>query len=107
MKNVAIKIFLKEYIYIAMNTSISERLELAKKPEHLKFSYWKIRQEVAFLSHLDHPNLTKLCGVRFNPCMCLLLELAPKGSLYDVLKEYRKCAVVLEPGTLKNTALQV
>ena len=67
----------------------------------------EIRQEVAFLSALDHPHLTQLCGVRTSPYMCLLLELAPLGSLRTMLKEYQQSNLVLEPLTLKATVLQV
>ena len=67
----------------------------------------EIRQEVSFLAVLDHPNLTKLCGVRTSPYMCLLLELAPHGSLQHMLKVYKKCEVVLEPMTLKTSIYQV
>ena len=67
----------------------------------------EIRQEVSFLAVLDHPNLTKLCGVRTSPYMCLLLELAPQGALSSSLKEYRKCGEVLEPVTLHNSIKQV
>ena len=67
----------------------------------------EIRQEVAFLSALDHPHLTQLCGVRTTPHMCLMLELAPLGSLRSMLKEYQNNNLVLEPLTLKTTTLQV
>ena len=60
-----------------------------------------------FLSALDHPHLTQLCGVRTRPSMCLLLELAPLGSLRLKLKEYLHHNLVLEPLTLKMTTLQV
>ena len=69
--------------------------------------YREIRQEVAFLSALDHPHLTQLCGVRTRPNMCLLLELAPLGSLRQQLKDYHHHNLVLEPLTLKLTTLQV
>ena len=69
--------------------------------------YREIRQEVVFLSALDHPHLTQLCGVRTRPSMCLLLELAPLGSLRLKLKEYLHHNLVLEPLTLKMTTLQV
>lgn len=69
--------------------------------------YREIRQEVVFLSALDHPHLTQLSGVRTKPYMCLLLELAPLGSLRLILKEYQQNNLVLEPLTLKTTTLQV
>ena len=67
----------------------------------------EIRQEVSFLAQLDHPNLTKLCGVRTSPHMCLLLELAPHDSLCHTLKVYKKYEVVLGPVTLQASIHQV
>lgn len=67
----------------------------------------EIRQEVSFLALLDHPNLTKLCGVRTSPYMCLLLELAPRGSLRGILRQYKKYGSVLEPLTLQMSIAQV
>lgn len=103
----AVKIFLENVSDLLSSASISELLELSKEPKHLLYAYREIRQEVSFLSNLNHPNLTKLCGVRTSPHMCLVLELAPKKSLRAILKEYKECQVALEPLTLKNTALQV
>lgn len=67
----------------------------------------EIRQEVSFLALLDHPNLTQLVGVRTSPYMCLLLELAPHGSLSKMLKVYKKYDVMLEPVTLQASIYQV
>lgn len=106
-KTVAVKIFLSDIQQHSLNSSISELLELSKQPKHLLYAYKEIRQEVSFLSNLEHHNLTKLLGVRTSPYMCLVLELAPKKSLGTVLREYKSCSIVLEPLTLKNTALQV
>ena len=105
-KNVAVKIFLQEMDRLE-NHSISELLVLSKQPKHLLHAYREIRQEVSFLSTLNNPFLTELCGVRTSPYMCLLLELAPKKSLHSMLKEYKECGLTLEPLTLKITALQV
>lgn len=104
LRNVAVKIFLSED---SSDASVSELLEQSKQPKHLLRAYREIRQEVSFLSNLEHQNLTKLLGVRTNPYMCLVLELAPKKSLRAILKEYKECLLTLEPLTLKNTALQV
>ncbi len=103
MEEVAVKFFFRE---IPENTSISELLKMSKENKQIQCAYREIRQEVSFLSNLDHPNITRLCGVRTSPYMCLMLELALK-SLKAALKEYRECAVVLEPLTLTETALQV
>jgi hypothetical protein len=87
--------------------SISELLQFSKQSKHLLYAYREIRQEVSFLATLNNPFLTELCGVRTDPYMCLLLELAPKKSLHSMLKEYKECGLALEPLTLKITALQV
>ena len=101
------KVFLSDIEGLLDQSTIAELLDLSKQPKHLLYAYREIRQEVAFLSTLEHANLTQLCGVRTNPYMCLLLELAPKKSLRAMLKEYRDADVVLEPLTLKNTTMQV
>ena len=99
--------FLQEIEGLVEQSSIAELLERSKQPRHILYAYKEIRQEVAFLSTLDHPNLTELCGVRTHPHMCLLLELAPKGSLRTMLKDYKECNRVLQPLTLKATTMQV
>ena len=105
--NIAVKFFLKELLVgDNLDMSTKELLELTKQPEHLRFAYKEIRQEISFLSNLDHQNLTKLCGVRTTPYMCLMLELAKK-SLRGIVDEYRDASVVMEPLTLTSTALQV
>ena len=106
-RSVAVKVFLHELGDLADNSTVGELLEMSKEPRHLNFAYREIRQEVAFLSTLSHPHLTELVGVRTHPYMCLLLELAPKKSLRNLIKEYRDEGIVLEPLTLKNTVMQV
>ena len=87
--------------------TISELLELSKEPKHLVQSYREIRQEVVFLSALEHRNLAQLDSVRIQPYMCLLLELAPQKSLRNMLMDYKNHNVFLEPLTLKATTMQV
>lgn len=101
------KVFLHEIEGLVDQYSISELLHLSQQPKHLLYAYREIRQEVAFLATLKHPNLTMLCGVRTHPFLCLLLELAPKKSLRTMLKEYKECREVLEPLTLKTACMQV
>ena len=43
-----------------------------------------LRQEVTVLAQLSHPNIVALLGVCFHP-MCMVLELAPMGSLFGIL----------------------
>lgn len=56
---------------------------------------------------MEHPNITRLIGVRTQPVFGLLLELAPKKSLRNVLKDYHTHKLVLEPQTIKQCAKQV
>lgn len=87
--------------------SVNELLQVSQEPENVSYAYKEIRKEVYFLSSLSNPYITGFCGVKTDPYMGILLELAPKKSLRFILKEYDSHGIVLEPITLKNTALQV
>jgi len=69
-------------------------------------SYQMIRKEVCFLSTLHHENLTQLCGVSTSPFM-LLIELAPLGSLYRIIKEYRSADQAFASPVLRKSMAQV
>ncbi len=43
-----------------------------------------LRQEVTVLATLNHPNIVSLLGVSIRP-MCMVIELAPMGSLFGIL----------------------
>ena len=95
-------------------SSLKQVLQSASADYLLPQSYHDVRQEVSILSRLRHDNLAKLCGVRTapiipgsSPMIFLLLELASKSSLRDVLKKYRAVKLLLEPVTLKTTIKQV
>ena len=105
-QNVAVKIFMDNMDSLLETKSVRDILKESREPEHLLYSYHQIRQEVSFLSNLNHPNLTELCGVKTQP-MCLLLELGPKRSLQAILKEYRERGLALEPLSLKVASKQV
>ena len=45
------------------------------------------RLEVSFLSQLNHPHVVKMFGVCVRP-LCVVLELAPMGSLEKIIKAY-------------------
>ena len=88
--------------------NINELLQLSQEPENISYAYKEIRKEVYFLSSLSNPYITGFCGVKTDTYMGILLEPAPKKSLRFILKEYYNGhSIVLEPITLKNTALQV
>ena len=48
------------------------------------FLFRDLRQEVTVLAQLSHPNIMSLLGVSLRP-MCLVMELAPMGSLFSIL----------------------
>ena len=48
------------------------------------FLFRDLRQEVTVLAQLSHPNIMSLLGVSLRP-MCLVMELAPMGSLFNIL----------------------
>ena len=102
----AVKIFMQNVDELLETRSIRDVLKESREPRNLLYAYHQIRQEVSFLSNLNHPNLTELCGVKTQP-MCLLLELAPKRSLKAILKEYRERRISMEPLSLKLASEQV
>lgn len=111
---VAIKVLLPEADRKLQHSSLKEVLQSASSDYLIPQSYHDVRQEVSILSKLDHDNLTRLCGVRSMPIVkgttsmiCLMLELASKRSLRDVLKRYKNARRLLEPVTLKTTICQV
>ena len=111
---VAIKVLLPEADHKLQYSTLKEVLQSASSDHPIPQSYHDVRQEVSILSKLNHDNLTKLCGVRTTPIIqgatsmiCLMLELASKRSLRDVLKQYRNAKRLLEPITLKTTICQV
>lgn len=87
--------------------NLDELLRTSKTPEHLAYAYREIRKEVRILSSLKSEFVPELLGVKTSPYTCILLELAPKGSLNAILKEYAGHGSVLQPVTLKCLALQV
>ena len=95
-------------------STLQQVLQSANADHLIPQSYHDVRQEVSILSRLHHDNLAKLCGVRTTPIIpgttpmiCLMLELASKSSLRDVLKKYKAANLLLEPVTLKTTIYQV
>lgn len=100
------KVFLEDIEQLD-SRGVQELVKLSNDPLQLCHSYKEIRQEVSFLSSLNHANIAKLCGVKMQPTMCLLLELAPKKALRSLLKEYQSYSLALEPLTIQQCALQV
>ena len=111
---VAIKVLLPEADSKLQHSSLEQVLQTASSDKLIPQSYHDVRQEVSILSSLHHDNLTELKGVRIapiiqgtTPMIFLMLELAYKNSLRDVLKKYKAAKVLLEPETLKTTICQV
>ena len=111
---VAIKVLLPEADQKLRQSTLRQVLQSASADHLIPQSYHDVRQEVSILSRLHHNNLAKLCGVRTTPIIpgttpmiCLMLELASKSSLRDVLKKYKANNSLLEPITLKTTICQV
>lgn len=99
--------FLHDVQHCSQGHDLDELLRISNNPEHLAYAYREIRKEVHILSTLSSPYVTELLGVKSSPYTCILLELAPKGSLNSILKEYADGGYVLQPITLKCLALQV
>jgi len=99
--------FMKGGIARLQNSPLRVLIKEMNSPTQLLYSYQEIRQEVSFISNLNHSNLTKLCGVRISPYLCLIMEMAPNKSLEHVLKDYYNREEVVEPMTIKEAALQV
>ena len=106
-KKVAVKMFLHGMQEKSLGADLDDLLKKSREPEHLAYAYREIRKELHVLSSLESPFVTELIGVKTSPYTCIMLELAPKGSLNSILKEYAGCSSILEPITLKCLALQV
>lgn len=66
-EDVAVKVFRKQY-----NNQV------------LLHRYKDLREELTIMSQLDHPRVVSLLGVALRP-LCIVLRLAPQGSLKDHL----------------------
>jgi serine/threonine protein kinase len=64
------------------------------------------RSEVSFLSQLNHPHVVNLLGVCIRP-LCVVLELAPLGSLEKIIEEYLLARWVISALSSQLVALQV
>ena len=49
----------------------------------------EFQREFAILAAVRNPFLVEFYGVQLQPSLCLVMELCPRGSLYDVLKRKR------------------
>ena len=67
-----------------LNAMAEEEEDDQVYPEEALLLFKDFRQEVTVLSQLYHPNIVSLLGVSLRP-MCIVIEYAPKGSLFGVL----------------------
>ena len=65
-----------------------------------------LKKELSILSPLRHSNVVELFGVSVKP-LGLVLELAPKGDLKSVLKEYKESQNHIQPAAIQSAVIQV
>ena len=65
-----------------------------------------VKKELSILSPLKHPHIIQLHGVLMRP-LGLILELAPLGSLKDILCDYAEAHAHLHISVTKQVVIQV
>ena len=65
-----------------------------------------LKKELSILSPLHHENIVELIGVTLTP-LGLVLELAPRGSLRSMLKEFAAEGCRLQPAAIQAVIIQV
>ena len=65
-----------------------------------------VKKELSILSPLKHPHIIQLHGVMMRP-LGLILELAPLGSLKDILRDYAEARAHLHISVTKQVVIQV
>jgi hypothetical protein len=73
--------------------------------QHACKAYSTCRQELTVLSSLRHPNIVPLVGVCTQP-LALVLDLAPKGALDHVLRNYRRSGARIGAYCFQSMVLQ-
>ena len=97
----AVKLFVgntvgKSYDYIIEHTSQDEEWN----------SYQELRKELSPMVHLKHKNLSLLLGVTIAPLQ-MIMGLARKGSLVNMINQYSDKKVVFHPRTTASSILQI
>ena len=72
----------------------------------LDIVFRSIRQELAILVPLKHPNIIDLLGIGLSP-LRLLVEFAPERSLDRILRSYKNAGRKLDPYTIQESIIQV
>ena len=65
-----------------------------------------VKKELSLLSRLKHPHIIQLHGVIMRP-LGLILELAPLGSLKNILHNYAEAHTHLHISVIKQVMIQV
>ena len=68
--------------------------------------FGSVKKELSILSPLKHPHIIQLHGVMMRP-LGLILELAPLGSLKNILHEYAEAHAHLHISVTKQVVIQV
>ena len=68
--------------------------------------FGSVKKELSILSPLKHPHIIQLHGVMMRP-LGLILELAPLGSLKDILRDYAEAHAHLHISVTKQVVIQV
>ena len=119
-QEVALKALTKEYRLHDNDTDLScsdeqsvsgdpdVRSLLAKPPTRHSIveGFNNLKKELSILSPLKHPHVVKLIGVMLRP-LGLVLELAPKKSLKNILSSYSDAQRHLNIGVMQATITQV
>lgn len=71
--------------------------------------YRKASIEARVMNQLSHKNILGLLGIYFQDKeqICMLIELAPKGDLKSVVREFKAERMRLSRRTIKATLIQV
>ena len=65
-----------------------------------------LKKELSILSPLRHEHIVELIGVTLTP-LGLVLELAPRGSLRSILKQFAEVQSRLQPAAIQAVIIQV
>ena len=68
--------------------------------------FGSVKKELSILSPLKHPHIIQLHGVMMRP-LGLILELAPLGSLKELLHDYAEAHAHLQISAIKQIVIQV
>ena len=108
---VAIKALTKSHLKEDMDDDDEDREERSRSQSHpqrhqIITGFNNLKKELSILSPLHHENIVELIGVTLTP-LGLVLELAPRGSLRSILKEFAITSTRLQPAAIQAVIIQV